>query len=150
MPTLWSAQQGAAPGGWGVESGDTIMAADLDGDGIDELFIYNLYYSWWGVLKWLAGQLQTCYLVQVTAASGYMTWSASLNDQYFIVPNLNGIDSTLNGAGIFAFNSATKSLGIMAYSNGKFVQPWRHDNPKKNGWVLRPNDQFYAGNFASN
>ena len=147
--TLWAAQQGAVPGGWGIESGDTILAADLDGDGSDELFIYNLYYSRWGVLKWLGGQLQTLCQAQVTAPSGYMTWSASLNDQYFIVPNLNGIDSTLNGAGIFAFNSSTKALGIMAYSNGGFIQPWRHDNPQKNGWVLRSNDQFYAGNFAS-
>ncbi len=160
--TVWAAQQGLVPasqgsGGWGIEPGDAISAADLDGDGIDELFIYNLTTSWWGVLKWQSNQLQTIYQVQVQPQRlipvGQLAWRASAGDQYCIIPNLQGIIPAVNGAGILAYNFETQALGMMSYSAGKFSQWWNHQGSSLNGWNLMatspPVNQFYTANFAS-
>jgi hypothetical protein len=164
---VWSAQQGAVPaaagvsaGGWVIGSDDGIMAADLDGDGQDELFIYNLTTSWWGVLEWQAqtGELQTVCKVQGPGNRlvplGQLVWTASQGDEYCLIPNISGILPSANGVGILAYNSRTVNLGMIYYEDGTFLQPWYFNLlslDKVNGsggWTLNQKDVFYAGNFA--
>jgi hypothetical protein len=168
--TLWSAQQGLVPTpqgsvGWGIEGGDAIMAADLDGDGIDELFIYNLTYCWWGILKWEpnTNQLQTIYQVSVAPSNrvipvGQLNWTAAAGDQYFVVPNLNGIIPAVpvKASGILAYNSENLTMGMISYSPtaGELLQWWKHYGSSLPGWnldgsfPLPANNQFLVANFA--
>jgi hypothetical protein len=165
--TAWAAQEGMIPasqgsGGWTIESDDVIVAADLDGDGLDELFIYNLTSCWWGVLKWNSNtnQLQAIYQVSVAPPSGPqpviplgdLTWTASTADQYFIIPKMTGIVPAVPGDGILLYNSENLLLGMISYqaSPPKFVQWWENYTTSLNNWNLenRPND-FYVANFSN-
>jgi hypothetical protein len=161
--TLWTAQQGTIPnpagGGWGIQWGDVIVAADLDGDGTDELFIYNVNKNWWGILKWsnATNQLQTLYQIQPTSSTPYtpggpLTWTVSPNDEYFIIPNMHGIVPAvpLNAAGILLYNSQTQWMGVISYkvSPQGFVQWGLHTGGGLPGWNLSSVDQFYPNNFS--
>lgn len=162
--TSWTAQQGTIPGqggtGWTIQPGDVIMPADLDGDSIGEFFIYNLYHSSWGVLKWntIAKELQTIYQIQIKAPTGpppvipNLVWQPSPEDQYVIVPNLNSIISTVAGAGILAFNAQTLAMGLISYqpSPAMFQQEWQLPGGiALSGWTLHSSDQFYAANVTA-
>lgn len=162
--TVWTAPQGVIPsssgtGGWTIQSGDQILAADLNGDHIDELFIYNLFSSSWGVIQWnsTTHQLQVIYQVVVTPPSGLffppqtVTWSVSPADQYFVIPNMTGLESTVPGAGILLYNPNTLALGMISYqsSPAQFLQWWQSPGTTLNNWNLaNSTNEFYVGNFA--
>ncbi len=141
--TIWGAQQGAVPGGWNLRCDDAALAADLDGDGADELFIYNLSYPSWGVLKWQSNGLQT--LCQIQMPANNPIWPVALGDQYYIIPNF----LSPNVTGILAFNSQTQAMGLITYSSGKFSQFWLNSGTSLGGWNLRISDQFYVAMFVS-
>lgn len=152
--TTWASQQAAVPGGWTIAPGDVIMAADLDGDGIAELFIYNLTTSTFGVLKWQTStnQLQTIYKTTNITNIGVM------GAQYFVVPNLHAIVSTApaNAAGILYYNPLSKhmGMGMFYYSPGSgFVPCWTFSGSSLNGWNLAAStpaaNQFYPGCFSA-
>ena len=42
-------------GTWNRHFEDVFLAGDLDGDGVSEIAIFNNWYHWTGVLKWLPG-----------------------------------------------------------------------------------------------
>jgi hypothetical protein len=158
--------QGATFSPWKIAMGDEIMIADLDGDGIDELFIYNLRSFSWGVLKWYTTGLQTIANVSVAPGAGGssvsppltpVTWQASAADHYFVVPNLSSIMAFVipHAAGILCYNSETYALAMIAYSEGSFSEPWNTTQTTlPGGWQLNPNhpaptiNQFYPGYFA--
>jgi len=152
--TVWGSQQGSVPGGWTIEPGDVIIAADLDGNGIAELFIYNLTTSVWGVLKWnsTTNQLEMIYKI-----SG-IVYIGTAGAQYFVIPNLNGIVPAVpvNAAGILHYNPVTLAMGMFSYSasEDKFVPWWTHfGSSSLNNWNLTattpPANQFYPGFFAT-
>jgi hypothetical protein len=171
--TSWTAQNATVPAfppntmTWTISPGDMIMAADLDGDGIDELFIYNLTTTFWGVLKWEsnANQLQVIALQSVPSTpqpnwlNYAMVWTAGAGDQYSIIPNLHAIVPAVpaNAAGILAYNSLTTAMGMMSLSGTGFKQwfdlaqgSW--EGSSLSGWNLEannpPNNVFYPGCFT--
>lgn len=164
--TSWSAKEGLVPPsqgstGWQLEWNDVIIAADLDGDNVDELFIYNLSTLWWGVLKWNSQANELQMLSKIDEATppvvlGMNGWVAAAGDQYFIVPNLGSIIPSLvttNPVGILAYNPQTPKLGLISHSpsEGVFVQWWSSESLSP-GWNLKASipatNVFYPGNFA--
>lgn len=171
--TLWSASNGqiqASTGSsnWGIQAGDTIIAADFDGDGSDELFIYNLNSLNWGILKWYtnpdtnASEMQMIYSVSVAQApssptQNQLTWQASAADQYFVIPKISGLITTLpaKASGLWLYNSQNTSLGMISYSSSpqEFQQWFTFPGGTLSGWQLQqnnpPSNQFFPGMFAS-
>ena len=159
--------QGATFGAWQLGFDDVIMAADLDGDGIDELFIYSLSSLTWGVLKWQSNQLQTIARLSVAPGAGAssvnpplipVTWHGSDADQFFVVPNLSSImpSVTQHAAGILVYNSETYALAMIAYASGSFSEPWNTTQTTlPGGWKLNGNspqptiNEFMPGFFAT-
>lgn len=163
--TIW-ATQGVIPNPftpqWTIGLDDEIMAGDFDGDGIDELFIYNRTTAGWGILKWNSQtkQLQTLYLIQLPqsqpvfpgASQGDITWRISTADQYFVIPKVSSIIPTASGAGFFAFNTQTQALALIIYSTSatRLLQWWQVPaGGSLTGWTLRSDDQFYGANFTA-
>ncbi|HEU4835742.1 MAG TPA: hypothetical protein VFS90_15040 [Pyrinomonadaceae bacterium] len=153
--TTWASQQGAVPGGWTIGPGDAVIAADLDGDGILELFIYNLTFSKYGVLKWqtTTNQFQTVYKTNNVSNIGVF------GSQYFVVPNVHAIVPTApaNAAGILYYNptSSHMGMGMFYYSPGTgFVSCWTLAGSElpNNSWNLAANsppaNAFCPGIFA--
>lgn len=168
--TVWGVPVGGIPvpqqatfSPWTIQFGDTIMAGDFDGDGIDELFIYNLQNFSWGVLKWISNGLQTIANQSVapgtrSSSPNVVTWQASVNDEYFVIPNLSGIITSLaaRSAGILLYNSQTFWMGMISYSAGKFSPWWNNPATSFPGWNLSAKgsdhpatNKFYPGNFAN-
>lgn len=151
--TSWASQQATVPGGWTIKPGDAVVAADLDGDGIAELLIYNLAASDFGVLKW---QTSTSQLQTIYKTSGLDNLGAA-GAQYFVIPNLHGIipAAPVNAAGILYYNPLTLAMGIFSYSasESQFVSWWTHTGSSLFGWNLGASspasNQFYPGFFQS-
>lgn len=161
--TGWATKHGlvpppVAPGGWVIGPGDVIVAGDLDGDGIDELFIYNLTSCFWGILKWNSQkhELQTVYKILVAPDDrivpvGQLEWGAAFGDQYIMIPNMHAIIPAIpaNVTGILLFNSETLNMGMIWFSaqQGEFLQPWPTSNTIP-GWTLAGTNEFFVANFA--
>ena len=160
--TAWATQQGlvpapTAPGGWTVGLGDVIVAADLDGDGVDELFIYNLSTLFWGILKWNsnANELQAIYSMYVAPNNrvvpvGQLNWGAAVGDQYIMIPNMHAIIPAIpaNVTGILLFNSQSLNMGMIWFSAsaGQFLQPYLSNSIP--GWTLAGSNEFFVDNFV--
>lgn len=180
--TFWATTTGAIPAvqgqsNWTIQPGDTLIAADLDGDGINELFIYNLRTFWWGVLKWNnnSNEMQVLYSLWVgqppsqPVGPNGLAWQATEWDQYFVIPNINALVKSpaipANAAGLLLYNlfnmvqgtwTGMVSMGMIAYSPSqqKFLQFWTLTSKSlSGGWNLVANtppcNQFYPGFFAS-
>lgn len=151
--TKWASQQATVPGGWTIKPGDAVVAADLDGDGITELLIYNLTTSDFGILKW---QTTTSQLQTIFKASGVNNLGAA-GAQYFVIPNMHGIVPAVpaNAAGILYYHPATLAMGMFSYSasQSKFVPWWTHTGSSLFGWNLGasspPDNDFYPGFFQT-
>ena len=112
--TTWAANmQGTAAGACTVLMGDQMLVADFDGDGTDEIFLYNIYRPWWRIAKWNAatGQLNV-----ICQCAGTPQWTIQPYDQYFVFPNPNG----QTGAGILLFNTQTLAIAVLLFSGGVF------------------------------
>ena len=57
LSTLWD-QSGSIPGNVGLASNDIFLAADVDGDGNDELVMFSPGDGWLFTIKWNGSQLQ--------------------------------------------------------------------------------------------
>lgn len=168
--TMWTTQFGSIPvatgvPAWTIGPGDAVIVADFDGNGADELFIYNLETSLWGLIKWdsNAGGLQMFYQVSVNSVSqpvppNGLTWVASTADQYIVVPDMRGLVGTVAAkeAGLLLYNSETVAMAMISYSptDQKFLQWWHHTDQNLTGnWNLKssnpPCNKFYPANFAS-
>jgi hypothetical protein len=151
--------QGASFSPWQIKLGDEIMVGDFDGDGHDELFIYNLTTLAWGILKWQSNGLQTICNQSAVVSGPFapMTWQGSVNDQYFVVPNLSAIIPNVpaNSAGILLYNSQTFAMGMLSYSAGSFTQCWSNTGTTLPGWNLAAKgsqpatNKFYPGYFVT-
>jgi hypothetical protein len=164
--TEWATQQGlvpapVAPGGWNIGLGDVIMAADLDGDGTQELFIYNLTTLFWGILKWnsTTNELQAIFSLYVAPNNrvvpvGQLNWGASPADQYIMFPNLHGIIPGVpaNVTGILLFNTQTLYMGLIWFSvaGNQFLQPWlMGTSGAMPGWSRGGGDEYFTGTFVN-
>jgi hypothetical protein len=151
--TAWASQQATVPGGWTIKPGDAVVAADLDGDGLTELLIYNLTKGDFGILKW---QTTTNQLQTIFKASGVNNLGAA-GAQYFVIPNMHAIVPAVpaNAAGILYYHPATLAMGMFSYSasQSKFVPWWTHTGSSLFGWNLGasspPANQFYPGFFQT-
>ncbi len=134
--TNFSASPGQTTAGdWGFGNADQLVCADLDGDGITEILIYNSNYV--GVLKWQNGSFGSLVVAHSSIGTAPNTWAISGNDTYYC---LNG--SNNNPGEIFAFSSNPLQMALLNYKDKGFVvKPI--GSTLSPAWALTATDNFY-------
>jgi IgA Peptidase M64/FG-GAP-like repeat len=148
--------------GWGeMKPGDQFMVADVDGDGKDDLIVFNgrdFNVGYLLVLRSTGNDLQFVRRYDDTLPG----WgSMKANDQFFVA-NFNtdlGLDFNPNGnvqkrgrqrADLFVSNQRDWSMGylLMLSSNGRGFDFVRRFDQTLPGWGdMKPGDQFFVGDF---
>lgn len=130
--------QGTLAGGWTVQGGDQMLAGDFDGDGVDELFLYNTTTRECCLVKWQNNALEVFNL-----GTEVYNWAMEAGDQFYVWPKLNG--QAMDG--LLAFNETYLTIGVFCYDTDdkhlycKTVVFWGTvDN-----WNLHTGTQFVAG-----
>ncbi|HEU4712683.1 MAG TPA: hypothetical protein VFS76_14015 [Pyrinomonadaceae bacterium] len=134
--------QGTSVGGWHFYSGDQLQLADLDGDGLAEILIYNSDTQYLGVLEFdpATQQFYAPAVIHGNIGSGSNIWSISKTNQYFC---MNGTNN--NPGPILAFGPNSLPLAILNYKKGKFTCQWAGASLAPNkAWPVSSADFFYA------
>lgn len=96
--------------GWNRRPWDQWIPVDLDGDGAQELFIWNNVDCWSGVLKWLNGALRVIWASPSPVNGPNKQWNRRDDDEFGVCGygSLKAISvANTNGGwhGIFAWNN---------------------------------------------
>lgn len=136
----------AAPGGitWQPAPHDQYYVLDFDGDGKDDVVVFNgtdWVMPYLGLLRSDGTGLQG-----VARYDHYIPgfWTMTPGDKFF-VGDFNGDHKT----DLFIFNGsnwAIPYLGLLQ-SNGTSLSGVARYDGMIPGWIMRPNDQFFAGDF---
>lgn len=127
-------------GGWSLGSGDQYQVADLDGNGLDELFLYNPD-GYLGVWNWSAGQGQAQWECPVCTKS-VNGLSIGGQDQY--------LATMLPGqtyASIVAYGQQRPQIGVLSCTDLKSFtfQPADFGT----AWQVTSKDQYFAAPLTS-
>ena len=134
-----------------VPSGCHLLAVDVDGDGSDELFVYDSQSRSVAVLRWRAGALTAMWQVQGTIPGGLViqTW-----DQFFCVD----LDAASGGRSrsVVAYSADDGYLVALGWDPGsqqmQIVGEATHTTIAagvSSSWTLAPDDVFLAGNVVA-
>ena len=132
------------PGSWQFQPNDRFHTGDFNGDGKDEVLVFN-GVDW--IMPYLglladdgAGSLHL-----IARYDGSMPgWQFTAGDQFFV--------GDFNGDGladVYVFNGsnwAIPYLGLLR-SNGTGLQLARRYDANLPGWQMRPSDQFHVGDW---
>lgn len=128
---------------------DEYYVADFNGDGKDELFVFNPVENWIGAfdwsgsaLQWLGGQGGG-----VPANEGGGAWYFSGADQHFV--------ADLDGDGkdeIVVFNPDNKLIGVFQWNGVGMQCPWMIEGQIPNstddgGWNIGDTDQYFVADL---
>lgn len=145
QPVIASAQTNGQS--WIVSQNDLVLAGDLDGDGKDEILIFNPADQWIGVLEWGGTELQCVWATtnSVPSSSGEGGWYISPLDQHFV--------GDFDGDGkdeIFVYNPADLWVGLLKWNGTELQAKWMLNNqvPGSGGdWGVFIEDQYFVGDF---
>ena len=138
---------GIIPGGWGIRPGDTYVAGDFDGDGRDELVVYNS--TWWtipllGLIKVATdGSLQLIRRFDADIPG----WGGFATNDRFLVGDFNGDgrDDLL----VTNFTDWVMPYVATLQSTGSgFTLTRRYDGDIPGWGGMRVHDEIYLGDFA--
>ncbi|MGH9713335.1 MAG: FG-GAP-like repeat-containing protein [Candidatus Acidiferrales bacterium] len=134
---------GSLPG-WQMRPGDQFFAGDFDGDGKQDLYVFNgnnWSYKYLGMLKSSGASLSDVKLF----TSGLPGWTMQTNDQFFV--------GDLDGDGkddLYVFNPSNWAYAylLMARSTGNnlsFVHRYDSSSAAANipGWYMTRGDRFF-------
>jgi len=148
LDLLWVANNivPAAPGGntWQPAPNDRYYIGDFDGDGKDDVFVFNgtdWIMPYLGLLRSTGSGLQ-CVARYDGSIPGF--WTMKPGDQFF-VGDFNGDGK----ADLFIFNGSNwimPYLGLLRSTGTSLAGATRHDGSIP-GWIMKPNDHFFAGDF---
>ncbi len=148
LDSLWIANNivPAAPGGntWQPAPHDQYYVLDFDGDGKDDIVVFNgvdWVMPYLGLLRSTGTGLQG-----VARYDGSIPgfWKMTSGDKFFVA-DFNGDHK----ADLFIFNGtnwAIPYLGMLRSNSNSLSGLARYDGSIP-GWQMRPNDQFFAGDF---
>jgi hypothetical protein len=136
----------AAPGGitWQPWSNDVYHIGDFDGDGRDDVFVFNgtdWVMPYLGLLRSDGTGLQGVARYD-NVIPGF--WSMKAGDKFFA-----GDFNADNKADLFIFNGTNWSmpyLGLLQSTGTSLTGTTRHDGTIP-GWSMKPFDQFFVGDF---
>ena len=136
---------GSIPGGWTISPDDQFYVGDFDGDGLDELALFN------GV----GGSLQLA-LVDINGAGELQVTSTYVGDIRGwggLAPNDRFVVGDFDGDGrddLLIYNAEdwnTTYVGVLLSSGSGFTLKHRYDGDIPGWGGLSPHDQFFVGHF---
>jgi len=132
------------PGSWQFQPGDQYWTGDFNGDGKDEVLVFN-GSDWIMPYLGLLADDGSGGLRLIARYDGSMPgWQFTSGDQFF-VGDFNGDGK----ADVFVFNGSNWSipyLGMLASSGTGLSLVHRYDANLPD-WQMRPSDQFFIGDF---
>jgi hypothetical protein len=133
---------------WIVGQNDLVWCADVDGDGKDEILIFNPDDKWIGLLKWNGSGLECVWQInnQIPSSSGGRNWVISSADQHFV--------ADFDGKGkdeILVFNPEDQWIGVLKWDGSSMGCSWLvggqiHGSTGRN-WVIGSADQHFVTDF---
>ncbi len=130
----WAAP-GWVPGGWQIYPNDQYFVGDLDGDGCDEILVYQSLSGYLGVLKWDGTEL---------AAKWVNQFIPTLN----IEPGQCGFTmADVDGDGCaeaVLFDPASLTLAVLKWSDGAITVKWSVKTAVPGGLDLSAGDRLVA------
>lgn len=144
----WIPSPGAATGGWHLDPGDQYFAADLDGDGADELVAVSANGQWIGCLRQTGLGLESGWIrndwVNPPGGTGASGWDLKAGDR-FLVADLDN-DGRQE---IVVVSPNRQWIGILREDGGELVAGWigydwvnHPGGTGASGWNLNPGDSF--------
>lgn len=97
---------------------DTFHAADIDGDGRDEIVIANNQNGWIGVLKWIGSALAPVWMVTGRIQGNGMHWSRGSDLFYVADVDGDGLDE------IVIVNNQNGWIGVLKWNGAALAPVW--------------------------
>jgi hypothetical protein len=133
------------PGSWQFQPGDKFYIADFNGDGKDEVVVFNGTNWNQEYLGLLADDGNNGLKLIARYDNSMPNWDFKPGDQLFV--------ADFDGDGkkdLFIFNGSNWAfpyLGMLKSSGGGFSLIQRYDSSLP-GWIMKPNDRYYVGDFT--
>ena len=133
---------GSMPG-WQFSHNDKFYVADIDGDGKQDLIVFNgtdWVFPYLGMLR----SSGTGFHLINRYDQNLPGWQMTSGDQFFV-----GDFSGDGKSDLFVFNGANwayPDLGLLKSNGSGYTMSHRYDHYLPN-WQMTPNDQFIVGNF---
>jgi hypothetical protein len=135
---------GQVPGSWQFQANDQFWTADFNGDGKDEVLVFN--GSDWNMpyLGLLADDGNNGLKLIARYDSTLPGWQMKKSDKFF-VGDFDGDGK----ADVYVFNGSDWSMPYlgMLHSTGTGLQVVKRFDSALPGWQMKPTDQFHVGDF---
>jgi hypothetical protein len=132
------------PGSWQFQPGDKFYIGDFNGDGKDEVVVYNSRDWVMEYLGLLADDGNGGLRLIARYDNAMPGWQFHRNDEFYVADfDGNGRDD------LFVFNGdnwAFPYVGMLRSNGSSFTVVQRYDS-RLPGWQMRPGDTHYVGDF---
>ena len=132
------------PGSWQFKPGDRFYVGDFNGDGKDEVVVYNSTDWAMEYLGLLADDGNGGLRLVARYDNSMPGWQFERDDQFYVADfDGNGRDD------LFVFNGTDWAIPYVAMlrSNGTSFTVVRRYDANMPGWQMRPTDQYHVGDF---
>lgn len=149
---------------------DTFLAGDIDGDGKDELFIFNntnyrvlqkkdvtcnnQTYNWSSLIN--TGNVINAFLPIQNGISTAVNWSINTSNDAYILDNFYISEANDITDELLCINKSTGIARLYSYriesgsANRKWIEIWRNSNPYTiNIWNMASTDSYLSGSFTN-
>ena len=144
---------GSGASGWNLNPGDSFYAADLDGDGRDELVVISTDGQWIGSLRQSGAGLEAGWIhhdwVNHPGTTGANGWDLKQGDRFFVA-DIDGDDRDE----LIVVSPNGQWIGVLRESGGALQAGWiGHDwvnhpgGSGASGWDLNPGDAIVVADL---
>ena len=127
--------------GWNLGPGDQLYIADLDGDGLSEIYIRSA--KWAGVLKWRANRFQVLWMIEnnIPQINNVLNQQLPLsaNDKSYAGKFFNNKDGIIHRIG--------NKLALLIWEGGRMNVRFQLADWYTGSWSLSDTDKFIFGDF---